>query len=109
MNLVKLITDQLSDETLGKLSAILGTDNETASSSAAAAVPTLLAGLAGMASRGEGAKKITDVLSGIDAGSLGNFASLLGGDTGSLLQRGNGLLGSLFGDSMISGAANAIS
>lgn len=109
MNLVKLITDQFSDETLGQLSGLLGTDSETASSAAAAAVPTLLAGLAGMASRGEGAKKITDVLSGIDAGSMGNLASLLGGDRDSLLQRGMGLMDALFGSNMISGAANAIS
>jgi hypothetical protein len=109
MNLVKLITDQFSDETLGKLSAVLGTDSETASAAATAAVPTLLSGLAGMASRGEGAKKLTDMLSGIDAGSMGNLASLLGGDTGSLLQRGTGLLSSLFNDNIISGASNAIS
>ncbi len=109
MNLVKLISDQFSDETLGKLSAQLGTDGETASAAATAAVPTLLSGLGGMAARGEGAKKLADVLNGIDAGSMGNFAQLLGGDTGALTQRGTGLLNSLFGDGLISTAANAIS
>ena len=109
MNLVKLITDQLSDETLDKLSALLGTDSETAGAAATAAVPTLLSGLGGMASRGEGAKKLSDVLNGIDAGSMGNLAQLLGGDTNGLMQRGSSLLNSLFGDNMISGVANAIS
>jgi hypothetical protein len=72
-------------------------------------VPALLSGLAGMASRGEGARKLADVLSGIDAGSMGNFASLLGGDSGALMQRGTGLLNSLFGDGLISGIAGAVS
>lgn len=109
MNLVKLITEQFSDETLGKLGALMGTDSENAGAAATAAVPTLLSGLAGMASRGEGAKRLSEVLGGIDAGTMGNFAQLLGGDAGGLLQRGNGLLGALFGDGLISGAANAIS
>src|SRR5262245_25097774 len=88
MNLVKQITEQLNDETLGKLSSLLGTDQETAGAAATATVPTLLAGLAGMASRPEGAKKLTDTLSGIDTSSFGNLAQLLGGDTSSLLGRG---------------------
>lgn len=109
MNLVKLISEQFSDETLARLSQQLGTDQETVSASTAAAVPTLLSGLAALASRGDGAKKLTDVLSGIDATNLGNLAGLLGGDTGALLQRGSGLLSSLFGGSMIDTAAGAIS
>ena len=109
MNLVKLITDQFTEETLGKLSGLLGTDSETTSAAATAAVPALLSGLAGMASRGEGAKKLADVLSGVDAGTMGNLAHALGGDTGGLMQRGTGLLGSVFGGSMIDNIASAIS
>ena len=109
MNLVKVITDQLSGETLGKLSGLLGTDSETVGTAASAAVPALLSGLSGLASNADGAKKLTSVLGGLDASSIGNFANMLGGNTSSMLQNGGGLLGSLFGDGMISTAANAIS
>ena len=108
MNLVKSITDQLSGETLGKLSSLLGTDAETTGAAASAAVPALLSGLSSLASSTDGAKKLTNVLSGFDASSFGNLANMLGGNSGSMLQKGSGLLGSIFGDSMISSAANAI-
>src|SRR6187431_3060561 len=109
MNLVKLITDQLSDQTLGQLSGLLGTDNTTADAATTAAVPALLSALAGMASNSDGARKATSVLNGLDVSSVGNFANMLGGNSGSLLQKGGGLLGSLFGDSIVSSAASAIS
>ena len=55
MNLVKLITDQLSGEALNKLSSMLGADSDSTTMAARAAVPSLLAGLAGLASHGIGA------------------------------------------------------
>ena len=109
MNLVKLIEEQLSSNVLGKLSSALGTDPEATSQAVTAAVPTLLAGLAKLGSSDDGVKKLTGVLGGLDSSSVGGFAQMLGGDTSSLLNKGTGLLGSLFGDSMIGTAAAAIS
>jgi hypothetical protein len=39
MNLVKLITDQLSGESINKLSSLLGADSESTAAAAHAAVP----------------------------------------------------------------------
>jgi hypothetical protein len=109
MNLVKLITDQLSSDALGKLCALLGVDSESAESAAGTAVPSLLAGLAGLATQEEGVRKLTGVLNSLDEGMFGNFDRMLSGDTGGLQQKGGSLLNSLFGDSLSNNLATAIS
>jgi hypothetical protein len=109
MNLVKLIEEQLSGSTLGKLSSALGADPETTGAAASAAVPTVLSGLANLASGGDGLKKLTALLGGLDTSNVANFANLLGGDSSSLLNKGTSMLSSLFGDSMTASATSAIS
>lgn len=109
MNLVKQIMDQLSGDALGQLGSLLGTDAETTKRATGAAVPSLLSALSGMMSHEDSAKKLTNVLGGLDTSSLGDVAQMLGGNTSSLLNKGTSMLGSLFGDSMVSGIASAIS
>jgi hypothetical protein len=110
MNLVKQIMDQLSGGALGQLSSLLGTDAETTERAATAAVPSLLSALSGLASTDDGARKLSNTLEGIDTGGLGNITQMLsGGTSSSVLSRGSSLLGSLFGDSLSSGLAGAIS
>jgi hypothetical protein len=109
MNLVKQILDQLSGSALGQLGSLLGTDTETTERAATAAVPSLLSALSGLASTDDGARKLTNTLEGLDTGGLGNIAQMLGGNSGSVLSKGNSLLGSLFGDSLTSGLAGALS
>ena len=109
MNLVNQIMNQLSGDALGKLSGLLGTDGETTEQAASAAVPSLLAGLAGLASQAGGTQKITTALGNIDTSTLGNLAHMLGGNSDSLTQKGGSLLSSLFGDSLLSSIATAIS
>jgi Bacterial protein of unknown function (DUF937) len=109
MNLVNQIMNQLSGDALGKLSGLLGTDGETTEQAASAAVPSLLAGLAGLASQAGGPQKITTALGNIDTSTLGNLAHMLGGNSDSLTQKGGSLLSSLFGDSLLSSIATAIS
>src|SRR5262245_38825531 len=102
MNLVKVILDLLfSGDVLGKLSSLLGTDEDSTKTAASAAVPALLSGLAGMAASDEGARKLSSTLNGLDLGKLGNLTKMLGGDTGALTQKGSALLSSLFGDSVV--------
>jgi hypothetical protein len=108
MNLVKLITDQLTGEAINKLSSLLGADSESTTAAAHAAVPSLLAGLAGLASHGDGAKRLTDALGGLDP-NLGNISQLIGGDSSNVAMRGAGLLSSLFGDNTVGRLANALS
>jgi hypothetical protein len=108
MNLVNQVMENLSGESLDKLSALLGSDSESTETAARAAVPSLLAGLAGLASQESGAKKLTSALGGLDDGMLGNVFQLLSGDTNALMEKGGGLLSGLFGDGLINGLANAV-
>jgi hypothetical protein len=108
MNLVKLIEDQLRGDVLNKLSSAIGADREETSAAASAAVPTLLSALVNQFSSADGTKRLSNVLSGFDSSGIGNYANLLGGDSSSLLNKGMGLLGSLFGDGLINTIANAI-
>jgi hypothetical protein len=109
MNLVKLITDQISSDTLAKLSTKLGVDGETLESAITAAVPSMLAGLGGLAAKEDGIRKLSTSLASLDDTMFGNFDRLLNGDSGTLLQKGSGLLQGLFGDGLTSSLATAVS
>jgi hypothetical protein len=115
MNLVKLITDQISSDTLAKLSTKLGVDSETLESAITAAVPSMLAGLGGLAAKEDGIRKLSTSLGSLDDTMFGNFDRLLSvdggsqGDSGTLLQKGSGLLQGLFGDGLTSSLATAVS
>jgi hypothetical protein len=109
MNLVKHIMDQLSGGALGQLGTLLGTDEETTERAATAAVPSILAALAGMTSNDDGLRKLTSALGGLDTSGLGNITQLLSNNASSVLNNGTSLLGSLFGDSMVSGLTSTLS
>jgi len=85
MNLVKLITDQLSGEALNKLSSMLGADSDSTTMAAHAAVPRLLTGLAGLASHGIGANGWPTPL-GASTPTWENISQLVSGDK---LERGD--------------------
>src|SRR5262245_23254569 len=108
MDLVKTILDQLSGDNLDRLSSQLGTSPKAANAAVSAAVPTILSSLAGLAANHDGAKKLSSALGGLDLGKLASFASLLGGDRNTVAQQGQNLLGSLFGDSLVSNIASSI-
>jgi hypothetical protein len=108
MNLVTQIVDQLSGDTINKLSSLLGLDRESTEYASTAAVPALLSGLSGLASRDEGVKKLAGLLGGIDPAATSNLTQMLGGDTSGLMQKGMGFLSSLFGDSTTANLASAI-
>jgi hypothetical protein len=109
MNICKEIIDQLPADGLNKLSSLIGSDSETTSYAISAAVPALMSGLAGLASREDGAKKLTNAIGQLGSVDMGDFARNLSGDANSLAQNGTSLLHGLFGDSVLSGLTNAIS
>lgn len=108
MNFVKQIVDELSGDSLNQLSSLLDVDEETAGSAVGAAAPSLLAGLAGLASQGDGAHKLTGALGGLGDAGQGNFSELLGGDTNALFQQGGSLLNNLFGAGLLSRLSDAV-
>lgn len=109
MNLVKLITDQISSDALAKLCSILGIDRDTAESAISAAVPTMLAGIGGLAASEDGIRKLSGTLGNLDDSMFGSFDRLIGGDASMLRQRGGGLLNSLLGDNVTGSIATAVS
>jgi hypothetical protein len=108
MNLVKQILDQLSGGAFGQLASLLGTDAKATERAAEAAVPSLLSVLANMASTNDGARKLTNALGALDTGSLGNIAQMFGSNASSVLGQGTSLLGSVLGDSVVSGLSSTL-
>ena len=98
MNIVDLISSQLSGDVLGKLGGLIGANESQTRTATNAAVPALLNVFAKLASSNSGADQLAKAMGGLDLGMLGNLAGALGGSQaqgiGSL---GGSLLGSLLG------------
>ncbi|SOC35172.1 uncharacterized protein DUF937 [Rhizobium subbaraonis] len=96
-NLVSYLMQFLTPDTIARLAAALGLDVDKVQRGVAAAVPAVLAGLAGTATQPGGAEKIADAARQ-QSGVLDNLGGLLsGGNPGSLAQTGTQLLSSIFG------------
>jgi hypothetical protein len=73
MNIMQLIKDQMSGDTLDKLSEMIGESREGTTKAASAAVPSLLALLAKLATSAGGAQKLIDLLKNLDPSVFGNI------------------------------------
>lgn len=101
MNLVDLVTSQLTGDVLGKLAGLTGTSEAQTRSATNAAVPALLSAFGKMASTNSGASQLASSLGGLDLKMLGNLAGLLGGSQASGLGSiGGSLLSSLLGNNL---------
>jgi hypothetical protein len=98
MNLVDLITSQLSGDVLGKLGGLVGASEQQTQSATSAAVPALLQIFGKLASSQKGADQLAGAMGGLDLSMLGNLAgALTGGNASGLGRVGGDLLGSLLG------------
>ena len=103
MNLVDLVTSQLTGDVLSKLGGLAGTNEAQTKSAASAAVPALLTAFAKLASTNSGAGQLASAMGGLDLKTLGNLAGLLGGSQASGLGSiGGSLLTSLLGNNLAS-------
>ena len=101
MNLVDLVTSQLTGDVLGKLAGLTGTNEAQTRSATSAAVPALLSAFGKLASTNSGASSLASSLGGLDLKTLGNLAGLLGGSQASGLGSiGGSLLSSLLGNNL---------
>lgn len=107
MNLVELVQGQLSADVIGKLAGRLGTSSDTTRTAVTAAVPTLLGALGSVASTRDGASRLASTLDSFDISGQGNVTQALAHGKSSQ-DLGTKLLGSLFGNGMLSGLANAL-
>ena len=109
INLVSLVMDALTPDVIAKIASALGFDRGAAQKAIGAAVPALLAALAGVAAKPGGARGLLDAVSEQDPGILTNLAKTLDGSGHrALAERGSGLLASLLGGSTQSQLANAV-
>jgi hypothetical protein len=98
MNIVDLISSQLSGDVLGKLGGLVGGSQQQTQSAAGAAVPALLQIFGKLASSQSGADQLARSMGGLDLTTLGNLAGLLGGGNASGLgTTGGNILGQLLG------------
>ena len=99
MNIVDLISSQLSGDVLGKLGGLIGAPEEQTASATKAAVPALLEIFGKLASSRSGADQLASAMGGLDLSKLSDLAGMLGGGNGSGLgEIGGKLLGSLLGN-----------
>jgi hypothetical protein len=68
----------------------------------------MLGGLASIASREDGARKLTSAISNLGSSNMDDMAGMLRGNADALADRGSGLLSSLFGDGMIASLSGAL-
>ncbi|MGB7158007.1 MAG: DUF937 domain-containing protein, partial [Tepidisphaeraceae bacterium] len=108
MNIVEIIKGQLtSSGATSKLASSLGMDAGDARRASDAAIPTMLAGLAGLAGTPEGARKLNTAVDDLDD-SEDPVASLSSGG-GRFIDKGGSMLSSLFGGGMLSSIASVLS
>ena len=109
MNLVSTIMQFLAPAIINKIASSLGMGQGLAGKAISAAIPAILAGLAGQASKSGGAAALTGALSKQDPGLLGNFVNMIGGSgQKALADNGLGALTSLLGGSSTNALTGAI-
>ena len=98
MNIVDLISSQMTPDVLGKLGGLIGASESQTKTATSAAVPALLNVFGKMAGTPSGSDQLAKAMGGLDLGMLGNLAGLLGGSQASGLgSLGGNLLTSLLG------------
>ena len=108
-NLVSQIMDFLTPDIISKIAGYFGLDRYATQKAIGASVPAVLAGLVGLASKPEGAKQLSNVLSQQPSGPLDNLRSLTSGtEQRTVAENGAGLLSSLFGGSVFNTVAGAV-
>lgn len=109
MNLVSIIMQLLTPDLLGKLASGIGGDKSMVSKAVGAAIPAILAGLAGASAQPNGGSLLTNAISKLDPGLMGSLGSVLGGSgQGALATTGSNILGSLLGNSALGTLAGAV-
>jgi Bacterial protein of unknown function (DUF937) len=108
-NLVSQIMQFLTPEMISRIASVLGLDRGKVQSGISAAVPALLSGLSGVATRPAGTQRLADAAKQHND-TLANFANMLSvGGQPTFTGQGSKLLASLLGDRGEDALAGAIS
>ncbi len=109
MSIVNTAMRFLGPAVVSKIASMLGINNTLANRAIAAALPAIMAAIAGRASSPSGAQSLLNMAKGQDQGVLNNFESAISGTDGGLIQQ-NGLnnLSGLLGDNALGSLSNAM-
>ncbi|MCI0677298.1 MAG: DUF937 domain-containing protein, partial [Phycisphaerales bacterium] len=108
MNIVDVVKSSLGGDVVDSIGSYLNVGQSQARSAVNAAVPTLLAGSAAVASTPEGARRLETIVDHQDEGFLIDISGAIGSRGESTIQQGTSMLSSLTGDGMMSGLKNAL-
>jgi hypothetical protein len=99
VNLVRMVMQYLTPDRIGRIAAAFNLDSKSVQSVAEVSVPSLLAGLAGLALQPSGAQKVVDAVRQ-HSGTLHSRANAVGGSANQavLADKGTQWFSSLFGD-----------
>jgi hypothetical protein len=106
-NLVTLVMQFLTPEMIGRIATALGLDRSNVNTAIGASVPALLASVCGAATQPGGAQKLLDSARQ-QTGTLDKFASMIGGDKASLIDKGSQMLSSLLGSQQQTALSGAV-
>ncbi|MGB7619173.1 MAG: DUF937 domain-containing protein, partial [Pseudolabrys sp.] len=96
-NLVSLVMQNLTPETIGRIASANGLDRKSANTAVGASIPALLAALTNIAAQPSGAQKLADAAKQ-HAGTLDNLASMFSGSSQTVhADKGSQTLSSLLG------------
>lgn len=97
VNLISIIMQSLSPDTIRKIAFALGTDHTSAQQAIGAAVPGLLGSLANAAASPEGALKVNSAVREADANSVSNFIHRISESPQNMMEAGSSLMSNLLG------------
>jgi hypothetical protein len=108
-NIVSMVMQYLTPDTIGKVSTALGLDRSKTQAAIGAAVPGLLAGFSSVAARPAAAQQLADAAAQ-QAGALDGFSGALtgSGQTSGWIEKGSQMLSSLLGSGNESALAGAV-
>ena len=109
-NLVSSIMQFLTPEMVAKIARTLGIDPDVAQKLVSAAVPAILASVAGLAAKPAGAQQLSETLEQQRPDMLSQITSAIGGpDQMAIADTGSSLLSTLLGGSGLNGLVSAVS
>jgi hypothetical protein len=108
INLIDLVKEYLGGDFTNRMSFLLGERTDKTRRGINTAIPGLLSAYDNVASTPDGARRVSSAVDDADDSILGNVSSMFGAGSGSWINRGSGMLGSILGEGTLSGLSDTI-
>lgn len=108
MNIVETLLKMFSGGGGGQLAGLLGLGEEQTQTAVKAALPALLAALAGASASTEGGQRLASAVKGADEGVLGNLDSVLRAQGTAVADQGNSMLSNLLPGELLRNLTNVL-